>query len=78
METKRIRLAVRFPDRRRAIPAIGAWSCDPTVRIVRARLTPQEAWFELELAGNALRVDEVIRLSAGLGAALRPLPAGAA
>jgi hypothetical protein len=74
---KSIHVALNFPDRALAKPAIERLSRGSTlsVNILRGRITEHEAWFELELAGRVDEVDELIRVSAKWGARIHPLHA---
>ena len=65
-------MRVQFSDRRLANPALEELGRDPelSVNILRGRITPQDASFELEVTGAASKIKEFIRLSDTWGLAV--------
>jgi hypothetical protein len=60
MKQRTVVLDVKFADRTMARPVLTALSGEPgvTVRVLRGRVTPRNAWYLLELAGDAGKVDK--------------------
>jgi hypothetical protein len=60
---KTARFELAFGDRSAAQTALRKLSQDSRVELVirRGRITPQGAWFELEVTGSARRIDGVLR-----------------
>lgn len=66
-----VQLSVKFSDRNLARPALEGLGRDHalTVNILRGRITQKDASFELEVTGTPRNVENLVRLSATLGAA---------
>jgi len=75
-------LKVEIPNRMLAQSLLERWSGQSGVflKIVRGRVTPEEACYELEIRGSAPKVATIVRQSAPWEAArrfLNPVPTGA-
>lgn len=58
-----MRLALRFSDRTLARPALHKLGSHTHLTVLRARITPAEAWFEVMIEGTVRRVREAVRMS---------------
>lgn len=71
------RMRVRFSDQSLARSLLEAWRLDRTlsINILRGRITELDASFELELTGDAQRIEEFVRQSAQWNALKGAVPA---
>lgn len=71
------RMRVRFLDQSLARLVLEAWRLDRTlsVNILRGRITEHDASFELELTGDAQRIEEFVRQNAQWNTLMGAVPA---
>lgn len=58
-----MRVALLFTDRAFARPVLGRIGALTRMTVLRGRITPAEAWYEIEIEGSLRRVRKAVRLS---------------